>query len=262
MDSQSYRKPAWEGRVFLPPVDLPLDQDQEWCEIEEGGNRRRLRFHDYAELYQRPGLYEHLFYGLLGCRSPERIASMLAAVRAEGLHTGPLRVLDLGAGNGMVGEELKKVGTEAILGADILEEARQAAERDRPGVYDDYVACDLREPSTVVLERLRAFRPNCLASVAALGFGDVPPRVYFNALALIPIGGLLAFNIKSDFLDGRYSFGFSELIRRMVGEQAIRFESMQRYRHRLDVRGEPLFYTAIIATKLADVPEAMLVERE
>ena len=93
-----------------------------------------------------------------------------------------------------------------------------------------------------------------------MGFGDVPPRAYFNALSAIPVGGLLAFNIRTDFLDPRYSFGFSELVRRMMQGNVIRIESMQRYRHRLAVTGEPLWYTAVIATKLDHVSRDMLVD--
>ncbi|MBI1949207.1 MAG: methyltransferase [Deltaproteobacteria bacterium] len=260
MDQHRHRSATWEGRVHLPRVDEPLDQDQEWCEVQEGQGRLRLRFHDYAELYRRTGLYEHLFYGLLGCCSPERVAGMLAELRSDGLCTGPLRVLDLGAGNGMLGEELRKLDAEAVLGVDIIEDARVAAGRDRPGVYDDYLVDDLTNPSAATLTRLTDFRPTCLSCVAALGFGDVPPLAYFSALAHIPVGGILAFNIKSDFLDHRYTFGFSELIRRMIGEQYIRFEATRRYQHRRNVRGEPLYYTAIIATKLAEVPESLLVD--
>jgi len=35
-----------------------------------------------------------------------------------------LRVLDLGAGNGVMGEELKKHGASRLIGADIIYEAQ------------------------------------------------------------------------------------------------------------------------------------------
>jgi len=49
-----------------------------------------------------------------------------------------LRVLDLGAGNGMVGEELKKQEVSRLVGVDIIPEAYEATIRDRPGLYDAY----------------------------------------------------------------------------------------------------------------------------
>ena len=40
-----------------------------------------------------------------------------------------LRVLDVGAGNGMVGEELDRMGAKHIVGVDIIPEAAEAAQR-------------------------------------------------------------------------------------------------------------------------------------
>ena len=52
-------------------------------------------------------------------------------------------MLDIGAGNGMVGEQLVDMGAEQVGGVDIIEEAAQALERDRPGIYKDYDVADL-----------------------------------------------------------------------------------------------------------------------
>jgi predicted TPR repeat methyltransferase len=250
----------WEQRLRFPGRDGGVPQDAECCEIREAGAWRRLRFHDYAELYERPGLYEYLFYDILKCDSPRRVVNLLGAVRAELGVTEPLRVVDFGAGNGMVGRELRRIGARRIVGADILEEARAAAQRDLPGVYDDYLVDDMSAPSMESDERLRGLRPNAMTCVAALGFGDIPPSAWHRAASYVAPGGLLAFNIKEDFLDARYTHGFSELIRRMIGGRIARVEASLRYRHRLSAAGEPLYYSAMIVTKLAEIPGSMLVE--
>src|SRR5215212_8707096 len=83
------------------------DQDEEWFEVECDGETRRLRFHDYAEIYSIPGLYEELIYERLRCESPRVIARLLAEeMERRDLDASELRVLDLGAGNGIVCEEL------------------------------------------------------------------------------------------------------------------------------------------------------------
>jgi predicted TPR repeat methyltransferase len=249
----------WHGRVRLPARQLT--QDTEWCEVRESEGWRRIRFHDYAEIFSRPMLYDYLFYGLLRCRSPQRVVGLLEEVRREhGLRERPLRVIDLGAGNGIVGEELKKHDAEHIVGVDILPEARKAAKRERSHVYDDYLVGDLTEPSDEMLEGLAKAGANCLACVAALGFGDIPPLAYYNALKFVEIGGHIAFNIKDEFLHARYTHGFAELIRRAQTDGVLRFEAMRRYQHRLSTAGEPIFYTAIVATKLKDIPASMLVD--
>jgi predicted TPR repeat methyltransferase len=256
------RTHEWKNRLRLPPDGERRSQDSEWCEIRENGGWRRLRFHDYGEIFERPGLYEYLFYELLECRSPRRVVGLLGEVRAEQEAREPLRVIDLGAGNGIVGQELRSIGAAEIVGIDILDEARSAAQRDLPGVYTDYLVADMTEPDAATVRRLRRLRPNALTCVAALGFGDIPPRAYRHAANFVAPGGLLAFNIKDEFLDARYTHGFAELMRQMVNGGVVRLEATRRYRHRLSAAGDPIHYTAMVATKLKEIPESMLVEEE
>jgi predicted TPR repeat methyltransferase len=250
----------WNDRLRLPAHGAHLSQDAEWCEIRENGQWRRLRFHDYHEIYERPGLYEYLFYELLECQSPRRVVGLLGEVREDFDLGEPLRAIDLGAGNGLVGQELRAIGAVEVVGIDIIPEAREAAERDLPAVYDDYLVADLCAPDEKTRKRLRALRPNALTCVAALGFGDIPPAAYRNAANFVAPGGLLAFNIKEEFLDVRYTHGFSEMMRRMVNEGVVRLEATRRYRHRRSAAGDPIYYTAMVATKLKDIPESFLIE--
>src|SRR3954451_2017553 len=132
------------------------DQDEEWCEVEVDGETRRLRFHDYSDIYSIPGLYERLIYERLGCQSPRVIAGLLRdELESRDQDPADLRVLDLGAGNGIVAEELSDVGVDHFVGVDIIPEAATAAERDRPGLYDEYVVADLLDPDSGVAKRLK-----------------------------------------------------------------------------------------------------------
>ena len=47
-------------RIALPPADLSLTQDEEWCVVRLNGEWREIRLHDYDELFSVPGLYERL----------------------------------------------------------------------------------------------------------------------------------------------------------------------------------------------------------
>ena len=117
------------------PKSENLEQDEEWCEVQINDNWQKIRFHDYHHVYKVPGLYETIFYRTLMCNSPHQVASILADVLIE-LHMTPsqLRVLDFGAGNGMAGEALQRVGVRKIVGVDIIDRAEKATMRDRPGV--------------------------------------------------------------------------------------------------------------------------------
>ena len=147
--------------------------------IEPNGTQTELRFHDYDAIYERQGLYEQLFYDRLKCQSPEKVVSILRyAMSGEPWLFNELRVLDLGAGNGMVGEVLQKHGVARIVGVDISKPAAIAVQRDRPGVYDEFYAIDMSNMSQDQREELMSWRFNCMVTVAALGFGDIPVRVF------------------------------------------------------------------------------------
>jgi predicted TPR repeat methyltransferase len=244
-----------EGFVLRLPEEASrsADQDEEWFEVEVDGETRRLRFHDYADIYSIPGLYERLIYDELRCESPRVVAGLLArGMERRRLDGGSLRVLDLGAGNGIVGEELARLGADHSVGVDIIPEAAQAAERDRPGLYDDYVVCDLLDGDGAARERLDSHRLNALTCVAALGFGDIPPEVFCEALRRIATPSLVAYNIKEKFLGEEDPSGFSDLVERLHAEGSLVTLERERYQHRLSWAGEPLHYYGVLAEKRAD----------
>ena len=236
---------------FPSAADSGLHQDEEWCEVRlPDGEARRIRFHDYDEIYPLPGLYEQIFYEALACSSPATVVGLLArCLDAEGVDAATLTVLDLGAGNGMVGEELARIRAGALVGVDIIEQAGAAAARDRPGLYDEYLVEDLTAPSPDAVQRLRARSFDVLVCVAALGFGDIPPLAFAAAYDQIAPDGWLAFNIRDEFLE-RGGSGFAELIRGLRAAGCIEVLDTERYVHRLaSVDGEPLHYVAIVARK-------------
>ena len=239
------------------PSDATHDQDEEWCEVRRDGEVRRIRFHDYAEVFAIPGLYERLFHEKLECDSPRTVCSLLdSALRDGGFDAEDLRVVDLGAGNGLVGEQVGELGASTIVGIDIIEEAAAAAERDRPGVYADYRVLDLTDVSDDDLCELRRHDFNCLTTVAALGFGDIPPKAFTTAYDLVAADGWVAFNIKEDFVDADDSSGFAGLIRGGLDNGGLELMAEHRYQHRLATDGEPIHYVAMIARKRGDLPLA------
>jgi len=241
-----------------PQVHLPragaytLDQDEEFFEIVEDGQRRRIRCHDYREIYAVPGLYERIFTDVLSCCSPQVVVDLLdeTLIRQE-QNPNELRAVDLGAGNGMVAEELDRIGADSIVGVDLLDEAKEAAERDRPGLYDAYHALNLTELDPAIRHDLESREFNCLTCVAALGFGDMPPDAFRAAYDLVAPGGWIAFNIRDQFIASGDATGFGGLLDRMFDDGELVEHTRHRYPHRVSVSGEPLHYVAIIAQKTA-----------
>ena len=247
-------------RIQFPPSNSEkLGQDEVFFSLIEDGEAKRLRFHDYSEIYKRPGLYEQLFYERLRCNSPAKLADLLQrALNTVREPVTELRVLDLGAGNGMMGEVLKREGVARLVGADLIPEARDAAYRDRSTVYDDYYVGDFANLDPAMLDELREWRFDCLTCVAALGFGDIPPRAFFNAVKLVRTDGWLAFNIKETFLDHTEQSGFSRLVRELIFSKYLDIYHLELYRHRLSMEGTQLFYYALVGRMTASIPEDFL----
>lgn len=235
---------------FPPPSDARPDQHEAYFHLVEGEARTRIRFHDYRAIYAWPGLYEQLFYDRLKCKSPAKVVDVLSgAVEQVRENPSELRVLDLGAGNGMVGEELARRGVSRLVGADIIDEARAASIRDRPGVYDHYYVLDFTALGSEDRDELRSWSFNALVSVAALGFGDIPPGAIAEAMNLVEVGGWIAFNIKDSFLDVKDGSGFSTMVRQLILSEYLDLHHLERYQHRYAIDGTPLSYFAIVGRK-------------
>lgn len=240
---------------FPKPESSSLTQDEAWFYLQDVDDQRKIRFHDYDEIYKVPGLYEQIFYDRLKCSSPAKVASILeSAVKQSGSNLTELRVLDFGAGNGMMGEELKKHGVARLVGVDIIPEAFDATVRDRPGLYDAYYVQDFTNMDTATRKDIASWQCDCMVTVAALGFGDIPADAFIEAFNIIKPEGWIAFNIKESFFDARDKTGFSTMIRELIFSEYLDVYHIERYRHRLSIEGEPLFYFSIAGRKNADVP--------
>lgn len=231
-------------------------QDKETFDFTFEGRRRRLEMHDYGAIYQIPGLYEAVVYRKLGCQSPEKIIDLFASVLGQTeMALAELNILDLGAGNGVVGALLRQHGAKHIVGLDILTEAKAAAQRDHPGVYDDYVVADLANLSSEEEKYICRTRFDALITVAALGFGDIPPHVFVRAFNLIRSGGVVALVIKEDFLNQAVdASGFGRLFHRLVDDSIVEECARQRFVHRKATDSGALYYEAIVARKVCDIP--------
>jgi predicted TPR repeat methyltransferase len=131
-------------RIQFPKGQLNThSQDETYFFLQGSESQRKIRFHDYDEIFQIPGLYAQIFFDRLKCTSPQKVSSILeSAIKQSNDKFTELRVLDLGAGNGMMGEELKNNGVARLIGVDIIPEAYEATVRDRPDLYDAYYIKD------------------------------------------------------------------------------------------------------------------------
>jgi SAM-dependent methyltransferase len=227
-----------------------MEQNEEWFHLVTEDGQEKIRIHDYDRVYDVPGLYEEVVYNKLQCDSPKVITGLLKeTIERQGEGDTPLRVLDFGAGNGIVGEYLQEVvDTETIVGVDIIDEAKKAVKRDRPEIYDDYYVMDLSQPNDKEKQDLDRWNFNALVTVAALGFGDIPTQAFINAFNMVEDQSWVVFNIKDRFLSDDDDTGYNEVLQEMIS-QSLHVYRKHHYCHRLSMAGEPLHYYAIVGRK-------------
>ncbi len=250
-------------RIQFPQTSAQnLAQDEAYFYlISPDKEKKKIRFHDYDQIYNMPGLYEQIFYDRLKCSSPTKVAQILkSAIKQTDEHFSELRVLDLGAGNGLMGDAFKEYGVSRLIGVDIIPEAKTATERDRPHLYDAYYVSDFCNLTDDEREEYLSWSLNCLTVVAALGFGDIPTKAFIEAFNMIQSPGWVGFNIKETFLNETDDAGFSRMIRELIFSNYMDIYHLERYRHRLSIEGEPLYYYAIGARKKADIPESIMTK--
>lgn len=245
-------------KVIIPDDKASeLDQDKEYCILKSKRSNAEIKigFHEYSKIYSISGLYEYLFCDRLKCASPHKIISLLSgAVGHDALRAKDIRVLDFGAGNGIVGEQLKKAGVPYIYGVDVIKEAKEAAERDRPGIYEKYFLADFTSLSSFQRREFGRIGFNLMTIVGSLGFGDIPIKAFCEAFNLLTTSATVAFNLKESFLSETDLSGFSCLVQKMIDQQILSVNVQDKYRHRYSIAGTPIYYIAFIASKKADIP--------
>jgi len=240
----------------MPRFSVELDQTQGTDQTEErlvvsfpDGTRDEMRLHEYDRVYAVPGLYEEVVQRRLQCRSPVELATALVEqVHARGEDPADLRVLDFGAGNGVVGEELRGCGVGGpLVGVDAAAGAPLAAERDRPGLYAEYVVGDLASSEIPAL--VERHRLNCLAGAGALGLGHVSAESLAQAWAAFPPGAWLAATVSEDLIEEQAGDLGGYLAELRAGRHGTEVLELRRFRHRLRMSGEPIHYYVIVARR-------------
>ena len=240
--------------VRFPRASSILDLDEEYFTVVQGQQELKIRLHDYHEVFAIPGLYELVYCKMLKGVSHKKLSALLLEeVVREGCAPSELRALDLGAGNGLVGEMLIKKGVAAVVGLDIITEARAAAMRDRPDIYDEYYVDNVLNLAAPTREKLEKRGLNCLVCGSALGFGDVSSAALQAAFNLISDGGWVAFNIEERFNKPGNSSGFHQLIHRAEKSGALDIRVRERYCHRISMAGYPIHYVAVVGLKRSEI---------
>jgi SAM-dependent methyltransferase len=185
-----------EAARRLAPT-LEVDEARDVVHWSDGTTRRTTGLHDYAALYAVQGLYEAVYVERLGSGSPALLAAALAEVVPPDARPGR-RVLDAGAGTGLVGEHLVRTGFAPVWAVDLEPASPVAVLRDRPEHHRDARALDLLAPTDADRAWLGEVAPDVVTVSGAVGFGHLPAPAFAVLTDLLPAGGLLAVTVAPD----------------------------------------------------------------
>jgi len=237
--------------VQIPDSREFRSQSDEYFTVRYEGKEQILKLHNYAEIYQIPGLYQYVLVDILGDRSPDTLSSLLIDhVAQSGASVTDLRVLDMGAGIGLSGRSLRHKDVNYIVGLDILLEAREASVRELPGIYLDYYVADLLKLSESTKTALINHHFNSLMCCSALTC-HVPIQAFVEAFNLIADDGWIGFNVNQFKLDPAYNENdeFFKLFQRITQSGAFQVACVHDYEHRHSMSGNPIYYCAVIGQK-------------
>lgn len=225
-------------------------QHEEVLEVTHpDGTIERMRLHEYDRVYAVPGLYEEVVQNRLRCASPARLAQELVeAVRVHGGDPAELRALDIGAGNGLVGEELLARGVvEPLIGLDTEAAAEAAVHRDRPGTYREYFVAGLDDVDVAAMVERDGI--NALVGAGALGLGHIPPASFERAWSALPRGGWFAVTASETVAaaEDQELSNYIDSLRK--GERDTEVVVFERFQHRLRMSGEPIHYYVIVGRR-------------
>ena len=252
---ESYTKSMEElgYEIRLPEEARDLTIQEEFFLFIQNGKERKLRIHDYGEIYPVPYLFEHLM-NKLQAKSHTVVPSLLIEqVTKSGNMAEDLAVLEIGAGSGMLGKALADLGVKSIVGIDILPEAAEAAKRQYPGVYEDYYAEDLTHLSKAAQEGLNSREFNCIVCGTALGFNHIPSSAWATAFNQIAANSWVAFNVQKERWEDKGSASFMKWHPWVAETDVFEIVHTQDFQHRFHVDGRSVNYVAIIGIKKGDI---------
>lgn len=229
----------------LSPAPVKWGEERLTLRHPDGG-AEEVALHDYTRVYGVPGLYEAVVQEALDCRSPAVTAAHAAAAVGDlGLDPATVRVLDVGAGNGVVGDELAAHGFRRMFGTDLLPAAADGAVRDRPALYEHYLAADLADPADPVHEAIERWDPQLLACAGALGGGHMSTVALARALNALSEPAIAVLTAGEGWLDESAADGLGAFVTAALADGTLEELRRERFRHRLTMSGDQIHYVAL-----------------
>ena len=196
--SQPAKKMDWDVERLTP----------EHVKLMERCNKYKIidtkRHYDFiSENYE--GLYNRA-----GWPDPEEIATMVKEL-SKGQNVGDLRVLDLGCGTGLVGEQLAKIGFKHIVGLDISEGMLQIAANK--GCYENLEEYTLGDPDNFPAHLRNKF--DYVVCSGVINNNHLDYKLFEEMTIAMKKGGIACFAARFSYMG---NFWYNETLAEMEAE--------------------------------------------
>ena len=179
--------------------------------IFNDGNEKQIAVWEYGRMYEHPFLYDIIFTDILNLNAPIDLINYFTDTINGVAPQNKFRVLELASGSGLAGKEIVNSGkTELLIGVDIIEQAKIAALRDQPNVYDDYFVLDFASLTKDQIKSLLSYNFNCFFVTTGTGgadddsgYKDVMLDAYKQAIELLEPYSYIFFNIRQKHTTGQ-----------------------------------------------------------
>ncbi|XP_031550725.1 methyltransferase-like protein 27 [Actinia tenebrosa] len=143
------------------------------------------------------------FYGYVSHKTCADIFNV-EMTNAFGNDKQKMRILDVGAGTGIIGQHLKELGYTGIDGLDISQKMLNIA-RDK-GIYKNLICAALSEKK---IDQIQTGYYDALISSGTITVGHVLPPALDEIVRLVKPGGVICFSIRVDVHDSP-NYGYKE----------------------------------------------------
>ena len=243
--------------IIKPTIPSNPCPNEEYVLVQPKDNAEpvKLFLHDYKKIFSVPGLYECIYIETLQSISHTFVCSQcLEALSQIHLNPAGAQIMELGAGNGVTAQVFKENGFGSIIGFDRLQEAKDAAMRDRPGIYDEYCVFDLTNPAGNQTALLNKYAFNILLVVSSIGMNHLEASSLLTAFHMIETGGIIALNIYSKLISHNPPSEFDLMLERFCSCSTLLKRA--EYVHRKSITGQNLLYTLFIFQKQVNMLNA------
>ena len=172
------------------------------------GTHYGIKVEEVKQMYNKTASEYEQFYTKTGWTAYLHSAKLLDKVLSKLNFEKDCKILDVGAGTGLVGNELHKLGYSNLTGIDLSEE--MLAEASKKGIYKDLVEVDMYNVDISIYSQ----KFDAVISIGTFTAGQLKPEIIPKVSRFVRSGGVVCISFRDITWENPES-GFSKQVEEM-----------------------------------------------